>query len=271
LGPEAPATQEEGTADIRVVLGRGESVPAQKRLTWDGCCRVSLLAGGVVVVEPAGNATARDLALAASGSGLALALAQRSLLVLHGSCVAIDGEAICLLGQSGVGKSTLAAALQAAGHVLVSDAMTAIRVGESAVPHAVPGWPVLKLWPNTVNHLGLERQTMATVHPQSEKLLCSPGGVCAAAPVPVRWFVSVMPDDPAGLIRLSPAAGVMTLLRNLYLIDDTSPAEHAALLTSAAWAVARAGTALLRRGSTLAQLSEVVASLEGLVRSAPEH
>jgi len=221
------------------------------------------------MLESSAAATPRDLALAASGSGLALALAQRGLLVLHGSCVAVDGEAVCLLGDSGAGKSTLAAALHAAGHTLVSDAMTAIRIDASDVPHAVPGWPVLKLWPNTVSHLGLEGQEHGAVHPDSEKLLCTPCGKRASGPLPLRWFVAVMPDEPVELVRLGPAAGVMTLLRNLYLLDGTSPAEQPALLRRAAEAVERAGTARLQRGVALKDLNAVVPLIEQLVRSTP--
>jgi len=267
LGPDAPVTREKGPADIRVVLGRGEAVAPQKQLTWDGCCRLSLLAGGIIVLEPSPTATPRDLALAASGSGLALALAQRGYLVLHGSCVAIDGQAVCLLGHSGAGKSTLAAALLAAGHTLVSDAMTAIHAGDGGVPHALPGWPVVKLWPTAVSHLGL--LGLDLVHPESEKVLCMPENAGAAGPLPVRWFVGVRSGEPVELVRLAPVAGVMTLLRNLYLLDDTSPADHPALLALAARTMERAGAAGLQRGVALGQLNEVIALLEDLVRSAP--
>lgn len=269
LGPGAPPSGDAGVADVHVRLARGEPVSvAQRQVTWDGCCRLSLLSGGVLILEPSTAATPQDLALAASGTGLALALEQRSVLVLHGSCVAIDGRAVCLLGNSGAGKSTLAAALHVAGHALISDAMTAITLDHDGLPWALPGWPVFKLWPNTVDRLGLQAQ--GAVHTESHKLLCAPSGICTSAPIPVRWFVGVAAGEPPELVRLSPSAGVMTLLRNHYLLDDTAPSEHPGLLRRAGQAVAHAGVASLTRGVDLKQLDEVVARIEGLARSAPQ-
>jgi energy-coupling factor transporter ATP-binding protein EcfA2 len=219
-------------------------------------------------LEPSAAATPQDLGLAASGTGLALALEQRSQLVLHGSCVAIEGQAVCLLGNSGAGKSTLAAALHAAGHALISDAMTAITLDDDGLPCALPGWPVFKLWPNTVSRLGLRAQ--GPVHAESHKLLCAPSGVCASAPIPVRWFVGVAAGDPLELARLSPSAGVLTLLRNHYLLDDIHPSQHPELLRRAGQAVAHAGVASLKRGVELNQLDEVVTRIERLARSAPQ-
>src|SRR4029077_19574870 len=40
---------------------------------------------------------------------------------IHASAVEVDGRAACLLGDSGAGKSSVAAALTAQGHDLVSD------------------------------------------------------------------------------------------------------------------------------------------------------
>lgn len=268
LGPGAPVSEDDGVADVRVQLGRAEAVSgAEKQVTWDGCCRLSLLHGGVLVLEPSTGATAQDLALAASGTGLALALEQRSLLVLHGSCISIDGGAVCLLGTSGAGKSTLAAALNAAGHALISDAMTAIKVDDDGLPYALPGWPVFKLWPNTVDRLGL--QSKGAVHAESDKLLCVPSGACASAPIPLRWYVGVVAGERPELVRLSPSAGVMTLLRNHYLLDDTSRSEHPELLRRVGQAVAHAGVASLCRGADLNQVGDVVARIEALARSAP--
>jgi len=272
LGPGAPTTDDRGAADIRVVVAAAGAPlsSAEKQLTWDGCCRLSLSPGGLVTVEPSATATPRDLELAVSGSGLALALQQRSLLVLHGSCVAIDGQAVCLLGKSGAGKSTLAAALLGAGHALVSDAMTAIQIDRSDVPRAMPGLPVLKLWPSTVQRLGLEAQRLGSVHAASDKLLCAPSGPRVSTPLVVRWFVGISRGEPVELVRLAPSAGVMTLLHNLYLLDDTSSFEQPDLLRRAAHAVQYAGVAQLQRGMDLDQLDGVVARIEALVRSSPQ-
>ena len=61
------------------------------------------------------------------GSVMAYAMCLRGLPVLHGSVVAIDGQAVGLLGTSGAGKSTLAAALVAAGGRLLADDHLVVR------------------------------------------------------------------------------------------------------------------------------------------------
>jgi hypothetical protein len=256
---------------LRVVLPGGEPiVPALRQLAWDGSCRLSLQPGGLMTLEPLPGASLRDASLAASGAGLALELERRSLLVLHGSCVAIDGQGVCLLGSSGAGKSTLAAALQAKGHPLVSDAMTALRVDQPGPARALAGFRVVKLWPSSLLHLGLEATRRGPVHQQSEKQICAPTGPFAAAETPVRWFVAVQAGEPISLSVLTAAEGLMTLVRNLYLVDDTPASEQPALLQRSGRALREARVASLRRGEELNQLGELVARLEALVRSAPE-
>lgn len=240
-----------------------------KQLYWDGLCRLSLAGSGLVVIEAEEGATLEDLALAASGAGLALALEERNQLVLHGSCIAIGGRGVCLLGPSGAGKSTLAAALQVAGHVLVSDAMTALECAPGALPSASPGFPVLKLWPAAVNQLGLSAHSSALVHRDSEKRLCVASGQVAHEPVEVLWFVAVTPGTPVDLRPLGPADGALTLVRNSYLVDDTSSEEQPALLRRCVAAAQRARVVRLQRGDDLAQLKDVVGRLEALVQSTP--
>lgn len=270
LGPHAGGSNEAGEPDLRVSLGNGAAwsadVPA---LEWEGVCRVALPVPEVLVLEPK-TASPQDLALAASGSGLALALHQRGNLVLHGSCVAIGDQGVCLLGESGAGKSTLATALQLAGHTLISDAMTVLSLGEATLPRALPGWDVVKLWPNTIGHLEIEPRELGPVHPDSEKRACAPSGVIATSPVPVSWFVTVTPGDPIELTPLAPAAGLIALVGHFYLASDLPKNQHSELLRRAARAAARSRVARLRRGTQLSQVLQVVEALEQLVSSGNE-
>ncbi len=49
-------------------------------------------------------------------------------MIVHGSCVAVGGRAVLILGPSGTGKSTLALALMARGGLLVADDRTILAV-----------------------------------------------------------------------------------------------------------------------------------------------
>lgn len=64
------------------------------------------------------------------GIGLGLLLHRRGVTCLHGSVVSTNGRTIALLGDSGAGKSTTAAALVAQGGTLISDDIAVLRADE---------------------------------------------------------------------------------------------------------------------------------------------
>ncbi|MGH7569375.1 MAG: hypothetical protein ACREL9_10485, partial [Gemmatimonadales bacterium] len=79
-----------------------------------------------------------------TGNVLAVVLALEGACVLHASAVAVNGGALALVGGVGMGKSTLAALLCAAGATLVTDDL--LRVALDRV-RAFPGPPELRLRP----------------------------------------------------------------------------------------------------------------------------
>ena len=85
-----------------------------------------------------------------TGSGLAHALAADGISALHASAVEVDGAALAFAGQSGQGKSTLAALLCAAGRPAVADDLLRCEVseggaGEPSAAFCFRGSPVLRL------------------------------------------------------------------------------------------------------------------------------
>ncbi len=86
-----------------------------------------------------------------TGPALAIALFQREHAVLHCSCVRIAGRLVALVGASGEGKSTLAAALVRRGHELFADDF--IAFGQGGVVH--PGVARLRLWPDSAAAVGM--------------------------------------------------------------------------------------------------------------------
>lgn len=86
----------------------------------------------------------RLLALPLLGPVIAILLHRRGYLVLHGSAIAIDGEAAIFLGDKGAGKSTTAASLVAAGFPLVADDVVAVRLA-GEMPIVAAGYQAMKL------------------------------------------------------------------------------------------------------------------------------
>jgi serine kinase of HPr protein (carbohydrate metabolism regulator) len=75
-------------------------------------------------------------------------------MLLHASCVAIDGRAVLLAGPSGVGKSDLALRLIDRGAQLVADDQTKLTVERGVLVASSP-LPILGLL--EIRHIGLMR------------------------------------------------------------------------------------------------------------------
>jgi hypothetical protein len=71
---------------------------------------------------------------------------------LHASAVNCDGRATLFAGEAGAGKSTTAAAMARRGCAVLSDDIVAI-IERNGAFWAVPAYPYLSLWPETVEML----------------------------------------------------------------------------------------------------------------------
>jgi hypothetical protein len=81
---------------------------------------------------------------------LATVLHQRGVPSLHANAIASNGDAIAFLGHKASGKSTLAAALYARGHIVVADDVLPLDLSGPGNPKVLPGFPQLRLMPDAV-------------------------------------------------------------------------------------------------------------------------
>lgn len=106
---------------------------------------------------------------------MATLLRQRGLLVLHACAVERDGTAICFVGESGWGKSTIAEYFCQRGFRLMTDDVLAIRTEDDA-PTAIPSYPQVRLREESARSLRendpqlqlIEAQTTKWVHAAHE-------------------------------------------------------------------------------------------------------
>ena len=83
---------------------------------------------------------------------LSYALLKLGYEVLHATAVIVDGEALALLGPSGYGKSTLAAAFLSAGYPVLTDDLLVLMETPKGMM-VPPGLPRIKLFPETAARL----------------------------------------------------------------------------------------------------------------------
>ncbi len=96
--------------------------------------------------------TLEDAATYLLGPMLGFVLRLRRVLSLHASVVEVDGQALGFMGTAGAGKSTLAAAFAQKGFAVLSDDVLALDPRNDAF-FAQPGYPRLRLWPDSAKAL----------------------------------------------------------------------------------------------------------------------
>lgn len=149
--------------------------------------------------------------------GVLLGLRQRTL--LHGACLNLGGRSYGLLGASGHGKSTLAAALVRDGAaVLTEDLLVADRSASGWIVE--PGAPSLHLLEDSYAALGsgLSRPATARGGKYALDLSLPEDGICAGEAPLAGLYILDPPaaDGAAGLVRLKGRHALLRLLDHLY-------------------------------------------------------
>jgi hypothetical protein len=189
------------------------------------------------------------------------------LFVLHGSCIALscdDGShvAIALVGEKGQGKSTLAAAFLKQGHLVLTDDIVAIDLTRD-VPHVLPGFSQLKLWPESVRHLDEGIDHLPRIRPQLEKRLRATAQQMPKHAIPLGSVLAIH-DAPSNAIEpLSPQEQLMTVVRNTYVVSILrETGQSPAHLRESIGLAQRVRVARLNRIRALDALPEIVHLIE---------
>ena len=158
--------------------------------------------------------------------------AHRGHLVVHASAVKLcDGRVIAFLGESGWGKSTLAAALQARGAQLLSDDSVGLQVDEEGVK-LIPSYSGLRLYGDSIDTLGLAGAGWASMTRYSEKRRLESVSVDYPTNLPLETlYVIEQPAEDATSLSINPFTGAelaTTLIRHSFLLDvrDTRSATR---------------------------------------------
>jgi len=114
------------------------------------------------------NYTLEDACTYLLGPVLGFVLRLRGVTCLHASAVAVDGQAIALVGSPGAGKSTLAAAFAQCGFSVIADDVVALA--EDGKKFQVqPGYPRVNLWSDSVRALFGTDEVLPRITPTWDK------------------------------------------------------------------------------------------------------
>jgi len=154
-----------------VVSGhRRDAAPGDWLLRLTPEQRLRATAGRRITIDAPDDADQSELVRWLRGPATAAILYQRGLVPLHGSAVESNGALLAFLGQSGMGKSSIAAALVAGGATLVTDDLLAVSCDKSGNAVARPGPGELRIPPPTWAALGGEPFRGVRIDPDGKRL-----------------------------------------------------------------------------------------------------
>lgn len=128
--------------------------PLEYLLRIPGVASYRASRGREILIQPDAGALEQDVRGYLLGSVFAVLCHQRGLLPLHASAVACPRGVAAFIGNSGHGKSSLAAHLARRGFAVVADDVCLIDARSEGPAVVLPSAPWLKLWADSLEHLG---------------------------------------------------------------------------------------------------------------------
>ena len=138
----------------RGVLWR--AAPGRYLLDVPEVARYLIENGTRVRIDPSPSVADADVLRFLGMTPLAALFFQRGILAFHAAAVSCAKGAVLIAGDSGVGKSTLLAALLKRGYNLLADDLAAVDVNKSDIPMVFPAFPELTLWSDAMVKLEIE-------------------------------------------------------------------------------------------------------------------
>jgi len=196
-------------------------------LKLNAIAKYLVTAGEQIIIEPAPGVQDGEVRLFLLGSAFAALLQQRGLLVLHGCAVEVKDGAAVIVGPSGGGKSTLAAALHQRGYWIMADDVSVISFSAAGIPLIISAYPQLKLWADAMKLVGKTPGDLPRVRAEMEKYALPLGEGFARHPAPLqRVYELTVSNSPAfGLTSLQGIDKLAVLIDHTYRLQFLSGAS----------------------------------------------
>jgi hypothetical protein len=159
---------------------------------WSGLGEFLVSAEGVrITCARAPAAAPESFQVYLLNQAISFALVQQGFEPLHATTIVVDCQAVALLGDSGFGKSTLAASFLHAGHMLLTDDLLLLRPSKWGFD-AYPGPQRIKLFPKIASRFLSSDSDGVPMNEGTNKQVIALRGGCVA-PVPLRAIYVLAP------------------------------------------------------------------------------
>jgi hypothetical protein len=187
----------------------------------------------------------------------------------------VDSEAVVLLGDSGFGKSSLAASFVAAGHALLTDDLLLLQPTAGRF-EAYPGPPRIKLFPAMARRFLRRAATGVPMNAETEKLVIplGPHESCRV-PLPLRAIYALAAPQETrhtrriGIEPLSQRDAFLALLANTFNYILVDPGRLQRQVTETTRLVKQIVVKKLSYPRSLDQLPSVRAAILSDLNSPP--
>lgn len=127
-------------------------------LTISGIARFRLRGGAQIDVAPFPGVRDEEVRPYLLGTMFGLLCLRRGTPALHANLIVMRGQTIAFAGESGIGKSTLAAHFAARGHLALSDDACKVDFSSAGLPMVWAGVPRIRLARDSIVALGNEAE-----------------------------------------------------------------------------------------------------------------
>ena len=124
--------------------------------------------GNKVFIHPHENSDDSSVKLFLDGSALGAVLHQRGILPFHGSSFEMNGLGTIICGNSGAGKSSVAAAFCQNGAQIINDDISPVRIAAEST-NILPIKTRIKLWDDALLKLKIDNNGLERIRPSLDK------------------------------------------------------------------------------------------------------
>lgn len=226
---------------------------------WDETGIIKVHNGSEITVDP--NKNIDFLRYLIMGVAFAVLLHQRGLLVLHGSAVRSNKNAIIFLGNSGLGKSSLAFGLNNSGFPLVTDDILPVSF-KNDLPIVSPGFPYLKISKDILEVCDCETDKLPKIHIKSLKRSKSAIENFSTDPLNLKTVYILSEGEKSEIKSLSSQKALINLVSNSYNFHRFSGGDRLQNLTQCAKIVKNVPVNILRMRRSLNEFQDLIRLVE---------